>query len=85
MKYQLRIEELREFEGGHLGYYTKGHFDTLMFAETLNLLFNSFVKTERVRHEWWRVVPVGEKGAGFIFHISKPGKQGSFPVTVVED
>ena len=84
-RYGLRIEELREFQGGHLGYWSKGHHDTLMFAETLNLLFNSFVKIADVRHVWWRLVPVGEKDMGSIFIEAKPGKKGAFPVTVVED
>ena len=84
--YPLEIQELREFEGGHLGWFSKGHQDKMAFlfgvAEHANDAL--YIRSEQVRHEHWRCVPV--TGEHFTCtHRAKPGTRGAFPVTVVED
>ncbi len=82
----LEIKELREFEGGHLGWFSKGHQDPIafLFAVVENWDDRLEVHSSQVRHEYWRCVPVA--GEHFTCtHRAKPGTRGAFPVTVVED
>lgn len=82
--YNLEIQELREFEGGHLGWWSKGHQDKIafLFAVTEDIQERFEVTPEQVRHEHWRCVPVG---GGSLLVKARPNTRGSFPVTVVED
>ncbi len=84
--YPLSVEYLREFEGGHLGYYTKGHHDKEAFIEQIVLNWSERfeVPAHYARHEWWHTVPSGEKGY-YSFTRVKEGTRGAFPVTVIED
>lgn len=85
--YPLDIQELDEFEGGHLGWWSKGHHDPIafLFAVTEDMDERFETTSDRVRHEWWRCVPVPVAGENFTLTIpAKPNTRGAFPVTVVE-
>jgi hypothetical protein len=85
--YPLEIEELREFEGGHMGWWSKGHHDPTDFLSYASLVAGEIldVDVRFVRHEWWRCVPIGVAGEHFTLTVAaKPGARGAFPVTVVE-
>ena len=77
------IKELREFEGyGTLYFFAKGNHDPIEFAENLSALQPDIeVHTRFVRKEWWRWVPVGQKGMGVIQHPANEGERGAFLVT----
>lgn len=80
--YPLDIQELREFEGGHLGWYSKGFWDPKEFAMALLQDYEQLVPLVSIRHETWRAVPIGR----FTLVVAaRPGACGAFPVTVVED
>lgn len=84
--YPLEIKELCEFEGGHLGWWSKGHHDSIAFlyAVVEEMEDQRFgVTADQVRYEWWRCVPAGE-GMGTLLCQAKAGARGAFPVTVVE-
>lgn len=88
--YNLEIQELREFEGGHLGWWSKGHQDKIafLFAVTEDMDERFEATSEQVRHEHWRCVPVGSSGdatRGSLLVKAKEGTRGSFPVTAIED
>lgn len=83
--YPLSIQELREFEGGHLGYYSKGHHDAITFVDALFQDHEVLASPGFVRHEHWRCVPVGNGEEGTLIVQAKAGARGAFPVTVVED
>lgn len=86
--YDLNIQELREFEGGHLGWWSKGHQDKNEFVMEIVTNHDPSIPDlgplERAtRHEWWRCVPVpGERGTLLI--KARSNTRGAFPVTVVE-
>src|ERR1051325_10995602 len=95
-KYQLDIQELREFQGGHLGWWSKGHHDKHAFAAALvqgehvsqhdaDYFAEDGPITDYIRHEWWRCVPVGNGEKGTLTVRARGGARGAFPVTVVED
>lgn len=86
--YDLEVEELREFEGGHMGWWSKGHQDAGAFIAWIpeELQKIDFASPEQyVRHEYWRCVPVGPGEKGVLFVKAKPNTRGAFPVTVIED
>lgn len=88
--YPLDIQELREFQGGHLGWHNKGHHDRRVFAALVFLASREDgqmdpLPTHRIRHEYWRCVPVGNGERGTLIVPAKAGARGAFPVTVVED
>ena len=84
--YPLDIIELREFEGGHMGWWSKGHHNKMEFLFEAAEFSNDalYIGIGYCRHEWWRCVPI--PGERFICTVkAKPGTRGAFPVTVVED
>lgn len=94
-EYTLEIQELREFQGGHLGWYSKGHQEKAAFKDALvrgehisqhnaDYFTEDGPITDYIRHEWWRCVPVPGEHFTCTFN-AKPGTRGAFPVTVVED
>lgn len=85
--YDLAIQEFREFEGGHLGWWSKGHHDPIafLFAVTEDMEERLEVTHDRVIHCYWRCVPVGAGEKGVLFCNAKQDQRGAFPVTVVED
>ena len=88
MNYTLDIQELREFEGGHLGWWSKGHHEPDDFVASiaeLDWADCTVIDRSRIRHEHWRCVPVGPGERGSLFVSAKVGTRGSFPVTAVED
>ena len=85
--YPLDIQELRELEGGHLGWYSKGHHDSLAFVAAIAAMDaprRIVIDSRFIRHEYWRCVPVPGEHFTCTFN-AKPGARGAFPVTVVED
>lgn len=83
--YPLEVQELREFEGGHLGWWSKGHHNPYDFLFAIDDEKELKVPIDRVRHEWWRCMPVNVAGEQFTLTIpAKPHTRGAFPVTVVE-
>jgi hypothetical protein len=96
IEYALDIQELREFQGGHMGWWTKGHWGKDEFAAALvsgehvsrhnaDYFTEDGPITDYIRHEHWRCVPVGPGERGTLTVRAKAGKPGAFPVTVVED
>lgn len=88
----INVEELREFEGGHLGYYAKGHHDPVAFLEEVELTrcevgvgFEPVLRPDHVRHEYWRTVPAPDGSGGSLFIVARGPGRGAYPVTVVED
>jgi hypothetical protein len=77
------IRELRELEGhGTLYFFAKGDHDPIEFAENLSALQPDIeVHTKYIRKEWWRWVPVGEKGMGVVQYPANQGECGAFLVT----
>lgn len=87
--YTLDIQELREYQGGHLGWFSKGHQDKNEFVMEIVTNHDTTIPDlgpleQRTRHEYWRCVPAGDDGFTFTRPTS-PGTRGAFPVTVVED
>ena len=85
--YPLEIQEYREFEGGHLGWYSKGHHNVNNFVLEVELGEYTAMplSPDGCRHEWWRCVPIGAGYQGALFVAAKPGTRGAFPVTVYEE
>lgn len=83
--YALEIKELREFEGGHLGWFSKGHHDPIafLFAVAEEVDNRLEVHSSLVRQEYWKCLPRTERGIETV--TVKAGARGCFPVTVVED
>lgn len=85
--YPLAVKELREFQGGHLGWWSKGHHDSLAFVAAiaaLDLPHRIAIDSRAIRQEWWRCVPAPGEHVTCTFK-AKAGARGAFPVTVVED
>lgn len=89
--YPLDVQELDEFEGGHLGWWSKGWHDKNEFVMEIVTNHDPSIPDlaplqQRTRHEWWRCVPVGVVGVnrGSLLVKAKPNTRGAFPVTVVE-
>jgi hypothetical protein len=78
--YPLQVKELREFEGGPLGWWSKGHHEAERFLFAVAELSGKIVDAP-VRLEWWRCVPAE---GGSLLCRAKEGSRGAFPVTVVE-
>ena len=83
--YNLDVRELMEFEGGHAGYFSKGHHEAVDFLTEVSFCAGAIldIDTKYVRQEWWRCVPI----AGETFTVTvpaRPNTRGAFPVTVVE-
>lgn len=84
----LAIEELSEFEGGHMGWWSKGHHEPVDFLTEASYEAGKIldIDVRYVRQEWWRCVPYGNADERWVLTIpAKPGTRGAFPVTVVED
>jgi hypothetical protein len=84
--YDLRIEELHEFEGGHIGWFSKGHHEPADFLTEASFEAGKTldIDVRFVRQEWWRCVPAA--GEHFTYTVTaQPNTRGAFPVTVVED
>lgn len=84
--YDLEIQELSEFEGGHMGWWSKGHHEATDFLTEASFAAGKIldIDVRFVRQEWWRCVPVtGERFT--CTYQAKPTARGAFPVTVVED
>jgi hypothetical protein len=79
--YPLQVKELREFEGGPLGWWSKGHHEAGVFLAGVAELEREPLDASRVRLEWWRCVPTE---GGSLLCRAKEGSRGAFPVTVVE-
>lgn len=87
MTHPLEIQELREFEGGHLGWYSKGHHEATDFLTEASFEASTIldIDVRFVRQEYWRCVPAGRGLRGVCTVTARPGTRGAFPVTVVED
>lgn len=81
--YPLDIKQLREFEGGPLGWWSKGHHEAEVFLFAIVEASGKILEPAHVRQEWWRCVPAGP-GMGSLLCRAQPGARGAFPVTVVE-
>lgn len=77
-RYELKIDEVYEFEGYDLFcYMSKGHHDAEEFADVLKGIFDMEAEPKDVSHSYWRNLPDGssqwcEKGIG------------AYPVTTVD-
>ena len=89
----MQIEELREAGsdgGGFMGWFARGHYSTLLFAQEI---FDEYgvdsddrrwFRPEEVQHEWWRCIPIcGDEGYSTYFQ-TEGGVQGAFEVTVMD-
>lgn len=83
--YPLEVQELREFEGGHMGWFSKGHHDATDFLTEASFEAGKIldIDVRLVRQEHWKCLPRTERGIETV--TVKPGARGAFPVTVVED
>lgn len=81
--YKLEIVSLDDDSG----YYSKGHHDKQLFAETANREFAIDVIPEKVYHTYLRkrwLLPNEQGAYNFEYFVcsSEKGKQGAFPATV---
>lgn len=84
-EYPLEVKILNEFEGGFLGYYSKGHHDPHVFIDAIKDFADGTIESVgHVRHEYWRCLPVGPGYKGVVLLNAKSHARGAFPVTVVE-
>lgn len=91
---EIHIAELREAgsDGGSLmGYYCRGHADRWAFAEACNHYTGAvesydvrYVKADRVRHVWWRTVPISGDPGHSAYHDAEPGSRGAWQATVAD-
>ena len=80
----ILIEELREYEGGRIGWYARGHHDPATFLDAaIELELIDAGDVARVRHEYWRNTPA-PGGNGTLFHRARGPGRGAYPVTVIE-
>jgi hypothetical protein len=82
-EYPLCIESLDDCGG----YYSKGHHDSKLFAETANKEYACNMKAEDVYHTYLRKRPClpSEReyyGFNYFLCVSEKNKQGAFPATV---
>lgn len=80
----IDIRILREFEGGPIGYYARGHHDPAAFVAAVAEFDDAGYDAACVRLEYWRNLPAPDGSGGSIYvKARKPGR-GAYPVTVVE-
>lgn len=74
--------------GPAYGFYAKGHHDAATFARACNghdtLDRCEPVIPADVKQVWWRNVPVGHEGGGWVFHDAQPNSRGAYRATVAE-
>lgn len=94
----LDIQQFFEVDGSEpLGFYAKGHYELSEFLAAIELAYCSSqysfqeltgtpIDQVKVRHQWWRNVPVIENGVFQVtaFHPAQPHSRGAYPVTVWE-
>jgi hypothetical protein len=92
----IQIEELRDLEGGLMGYWARGHYPLHHFREAANYYTSADERYDEryvreaasIRHEWWRTVPVSGEPGMVQYCSAEPKSRGAFAVTVttvVED
>lgn len=91
----IEIVEIREAgpDGGDLmGYYARGHVDRYLFAQAANAFSGAdtewdrrHVRSAKVRHEWWRTVPMAGDPGFSQFLSAEPHSRGAYPVTVCDE
>lgn len=85
----IDIQDLRDLDGGAMGFWAKGHHPTHRFAEACNHYTGAdayydrrHVTPDQCRHEWWRTVPVGGEPGMVQYLPAEPKSRGAFAVTV---
>lgn len=91
----IEIDEIREAgpDGGDLmGYFARGHVDRYQFAQAANAFSGAdsewdrrHVRAAKVRHEWWRTVPIAGEPGFTQFLSAEPHSRGAYPVTVCDE
>ncbi|NEI60951.1 hypothetical protein [Rhizobium leguminosarum] len=95
-RHGISVEELRDLDGGLMGYWTKGHHPLHHFQEAANYYSGADARYDEryiadpssIRHEWWRTTPVGGEPGMVQYLPAEPRSRGAFAVTVstiVED
>lgn len=94
MAAEIEIHELREAgsDGGALlGYYAKGHVAHWNFAQACNHYTGAcegydirHVHPDRVKHVWWRTVPISGDPGMSAYHDAEPGSRGAWQATVAD-
>ena len=76
--------------GGWMGWFAKGHHQPYDFAWAVNNghglddAHTQYVRSESVKHEWWRKVPIAGDPGQYRFVKAEQGARGAFPVTVAD-
>ena len=84
-KYPLDPKVLYEFEGGPMGYWSKGHHDPKEFCKAVIEQYapDTYIPLPKgVKHEYWRNVPVPGHG-GMILTTTPGSRRGAYPVTYI--